>query len=127
MSEGNPETTVVWFRQRYLAEHWGRVMAAQDDLIVGDYQARVETAVRDLLAAETFGPKSVLAALSQVAVDRSTAAHTSAREAREARNARLRANGGCPLCADAVKPDPDNHRDFHDRMTAAAPQERDQG
>lgn len=120
MTEGNPERTVVWSRQRYLAEHWGRVMAAQDDLIVADYRAKVEGAIRDLLAAETFGPKTVIAALSRVATERSWDAHASAQSATKARSARLRANGGCPVCADTEKPDPRTHQNFHDRMTKPA-------
>jgi len=120
MSEGNPETTVPWFRQRHLAEHWGRVMAAQDGLIVADYRARVVEGIRDLLASETFGPKAVIALLAQIEVERTAESHEFSRRAREARAGRLKANGGCPICADADTPDPDGHREFHDRMTEKA-------
>ena len=119
---GDPQPTVPWQRSRYLSEHWGRTMAAQDDLAIADYRVSVREAVRDLLSAELFGPKTVLLALDRIAGERSAEVRRVASESNRARNARMKANGGCPVCADAEKPDPDNHREFHDRMTASQPQ-----
>jgi hypothetical protein len=116
---GDVTPDVAWWKSRYLSEHWGTTMAAQDRLAIEDYRARVRDRIRDLLAAETFGPKAVLTALDDIASQRGIETRRAAQVARENRHARLKANGGCPICADAETPNPDAHRDFHDRMTGA--------
>jgi hypothetical protein len=118
---GDVKAEVRWHQSRYLAEHWGRTMAAQDAFAIDDFRAAAREAIRDLLEREQFSPAKVSAALDDIAFRMKADHRAAAQQAHKDRAYRLKTNGGCPTCADAEKPDPTNHADFHARMTGAAP------
>lgn len=112
----DPQKETRWQDQRYLSEHWGPTMAAQSAHAINDYQLGLVEGIKRLLVEESFGPKRLMAVLSDVAAEQNHRNSLRVQEAREYRTERLRASGGCPTCADSAKPDPTSHQKFHDQM-----------